>query len=288
MTDHDSEPPKPCIALMGEFSAGKSTLANLLIGSNPLPVQVVATQLPPVWISHGAEAPYRVDLDGEQFPLDINNLAEVPLEDTTYIRIFCEEDILLQADLLDMPGISDPNMSAEVWQRMVSKADGVIWCSHATQAWRQSEAAVWAEMDPDLYARSILLLTRIDKVLTDEDRSRVLKRVRRETAGQFVDCLPISLLQATGEQDDYEVWAKSGAEEFAKRLADVLATLQSDMDIALTGGTASPERASLVISAFAAPDRPEPELPDTTPSTPQIVPRRVLAGGPSRRQTARP
>ena len=44
---------KPRIALMGEFSAGKSTLANMLVGAQHLPVQVTATQLPPVWISQG-------------------------------------------------------------------------------------------------------------------------------------------------------------------------------------------------------------------------------------------
>ena len=39
---------KPVIALMGEFSAGKSTLLNLLVGRNILPTQVTATRMPPV------------------------------------------------------------------------------------------------------------------------------------------------------------------------------------------------------------------------------------------------
>ena len=42
---------RPRVALMGEFSAGKSTLSNLLIGRAALPVNVTATQLPPVWMS---------------------------------------------------------------------------------------------------------------------------------------------------------------------------------------------------------------------------------------------
>ena len=59
---------RPVIALMGEFSAGKSTLANLLLGEGRSPVQVTATQLPPVWFSYGSEAPYKVDLDGNEDP----------------------------------------------------------------------------------------------------------------------------------------------------------------------------------------------------------------------------
>ena len=66
----DSGKRKPRVCLMGEFSAGKSTLSNLLIGASALPVNITATQLPPVWISHGSDTPYRVDLDGEEFDID--------------------------------------------------------------------------------------------------------------------------------------------------------------------------------------------------------------------------
>ena len=37
---------RPRIALMGEFSSGKSTLLNLLIGEALLPTKVTATELP--------------------------------------------------------------------------------------------------------------------------------------------------------------------------------------------------------------------------------------------------
>ncbi len=287
MTDDELETAKPCIALMGEFSAGKSTLANLLIGADPLPVQVVATQLPPVWISHGARRPYRVDLEGEEHAIDINDLAAVPLEDTSYIHIFREEDILEQCDLLDMPGISDPNMSPDVWQRMISKANGVIWCSHATQAWRQSEAAVWGEMNPDLYDRSILLLTRIDKLLNETDRMRVLKRVRKETVGLFTSCLPISLLQATQEQDDYEQWKQSGAGDFARALAKLLGQLQSDLKTQATHSSDLPVDVALGVKAFTPPQRPDSELDAEPPQVPQIVPRRVAAQATTRRPPPR-
>ncbi|MCX8508937.1 MAG: dynamin family protein, partial [Rhodobacteraceae bacterium] len=33
---------KPCIALMGEFSAGKTTLINFLLGDDVLPTRVTA------------------------------------------------------------------------------------------------------------------------------------------------------------------------------------------------------------------------------------------------------
>lgn len=269
MTYQDPKLSKPCIALMGEFSAGKSTLANLLIGSDPLPVQVIATQLPPVWISYGHKAPYRVDIAGEEHPIDPQNFAGVPLEDTSYIKIFCEEDILQKCDLLDMPGISDPNMSSDVWRRVIAKAQGVIWCSHATQAWRQSEAAVWAELAPELSNSSILLLTRIDKIHAERDREKVIRRVRAETAGQFRTCLPISLLQASSESEDYESWVQSGAGDFARQFLDLLDSLAPGGQ---TAGPVSPARAEMS-------NVPLSELKE------RIVPRRVKAATSA---TARP
>lgn len=223
---------KPRLAIMGEFSVGKSTLSNLLLGSDPLPVKVTATQLPPVWISYGDQAPYREDLDGNISPVDLNNLADAPLDQTAVIRIFLKADILEMCDLIDMPGISDPNMSAEVWQRVIHHADGVLWCTHATQAWRQSEAAVWKSMPSALFGKSFLLITRIDKLLTEEDRRKVVKRARRETKDMFADIFPISLTRAIAAQDDREQWERSGAHEFFQGLVTLLHELSASLKVA--------------------------------------------------------
>lgn len=221
---------KPRICLMGEFSAGKSTLTNFLIGGSALPVNITATQLPPVWISYGDETPYRVDLDGGEYDVDLNNLTDVSVDDTSHIRIFSRSDLLQSCDIIDMPGISDPNMAPEVWQRVVHHADAIIWCSHATQAWRQSEAAVWSMMTPSLYEKSILLLTRIDKIVSDRDRERVVRRVGRETNGLFREIFPVSLLKAVEANGNEDMIAESGAAAFKDALDQLLKELNGEND----------------------------------------------------------
>ncbi len=227
---------KPRIALMGEFSAGKSTLSNLLIGAAPLPMKVTATQLPPVWISHGDGAPYREDLDGETSPIDIARLSDIDPAETRVIRIFERSDVLELCDIIDMPGISDPNMDAEVWERVIQKADAVIWCTHATQAWRQTEASVWESLDPRLHSRSILLVTRFDKIRGDTDRARVMRRVERETEGLFAARLPISLTEALSAGEDEELLERSGALAFRDTLVAILGRIAADL------GSTPPER----------------------------------------------
>lgn len=212
---------RPRVALMGEFSAGKSTLSNLLIGKAALPVNVTATQLPPVWMSYGDEDPYRIGLDGDEAPVD-PSLSGVSVSDTRYVRIFHEAKFLRACDLIDMPGISDPNMAAEVWQRVIGEADIVVWCSHATQAWRQSEAAVWGTMPTALYDKSLLLLTRMDRILSDRDRMRVIKRVEKETRGLFRKVLPVSLIHALEARGDAQVWEDCGADAMISSLMELV------------------------------------------------------------------
>ncbi|MEM0949381.1 MAG: dynamin family protein [Pseudomonadota bacterium] len=246
----DTSKLRPVMALMGEFSAGKSTLANLLLGEGHSPVKVTATQLPPVWFSYGDESPYAVGLDGSETPLAIEDLEQVSVETTAHVRIFLKAEILELMDLIDMPGNSDPNMSAEVWRRAVQHVDGVIWCSHANQAWRQSEAAVWEEMPDHLYPNSILLLTRFDKILGDSNRNRVLRRVRAEAEDGFAGIYPISLTDALSAGENRNQWEASGAEDFIGALLEI------------------------VISGIDTP-APEPEA-DPDPVEPvSVMPRRV-------------
>ena len=267
MNDHESG--RPVIALMGEFSAGKSTLANMLLGEGRSQVKVTATQMPPVWFSYGTDDPYLVDLDGTHHPFDPDQPVDVA--NTRHIRIFAETEILDVIDFVDMPGNSDPNMSADVWRRAIHHADGVIWCSHANQAWRQSEAAVWEELPEDLYPNSILLLTRFDKILGDNNRQRVLRRVKAEAADLFRDVLPIALLDAMEAGDDHDMWVNSGAEAFIATLLDIVL---GDNGLAKAKAEASE----------GAADEEDASAPDVDPAAGPVLPRRVRRNDGERRE----
>lgn len=269
---------KPAIALMGEFSAGKSTLSNLLIGARALPVQVTATQLPPVWIAYGDAPPVREDLNGATHPVDLHRIEDIPVAETRCVRIHRKAQLLSLCDIIDMPGISDPNMESEVWERVLPSADAVIWCTHATQAWRQSEAAVWDMVPAELQSRSLLLLTRFDKITGAEDRRRVLRRVERETEDLFAKIFPISLTDALAAGDDRDAWAKSGAEAFTQALIDLVQDLSATMGSSAADADAGVHAASTgVDGAFLA--READADADETPAMAEnvtVLPRRVM------------
>lgn len=285
---------KPRLALMGEFSAGKSTLSNLLLGADPLPVRITATRLPPVWISYGDSAAYRVGMDGTRSPVDIEKLDQVPLEQTRMIRMFMKSDALQLCDLIDMPGISDPNMSAQVWQGVIDEADCVVWCTHATQAWRQSEAATWDQVMDKTNGDNLLLVTQFDKLQSERDQSRVLARVRAETDGQFQAVYPISLTKALSAGEDSEKWEQSGAGVFTEHLIELLLSPSSladrddEPDYVLT-------EAMRVIPTPILPESAADTMPDTIPSQDaedasgdRITPKRVRRNTADRVRTRLP
>jgi hypothetical protein len=263
-------PRKPRMAIMGEFSAGKSTLSNLLLGARPLPEKVTATRLSPVWLTHGQAAPVAHYVDGEQSP--VTGFEGLDVDRVRYVSMSIESPILEHCDLIDFPGISDPNMDSEVWERMLPEVDLVLWCTHATQAWRQSEDAAWALVPEDVRSRSMLLVTRFDKLTTERDRARVLARLQSETEGLFAGVYPLSLLDAleAAREGDADAWEASGARRFSEDLHIGLATLDPTVP--------TPYRADDAAGrpAMAAEPAPRPER--------RIVPRRIRAALGGRRE----
>ena len=262
---------KPKLALMGEFSAGKSTLANLLLEQDASPMQVTATQLPPVCYRHGLPEAERVMEDGTTEPLDPETWHGISLQGTRHINITQEAPFLAACDLIDMPGTSDPNMAPEAWERILPDVDAVIWCTPANQAWRQSEAALWELVPPKLWKNSLLLITRVDKLRSEQDRSRLTMRVRREVDGLFRDVLPVSLTRALAAEHDPALLEASGAPALLSRIGDILEGLGKHPLPRLRPVQNTP---SEVVASEA-------------PAGPKIVPRRVVATGHARSR-ARP
>ncbi|WP_102222605.1 P-loop NTPase family protein [Acidimangrovimonas sediminis] len=185
---------KPRLLIAGEFSSGKTQLVTGLLGDAVLPSNVTSTALPPVWLVGGAGPCLAVGADGS--PREVPGIDALDVETTRYSILAHRAPILETVEIIDTPGNSDPNIPAETWQRMVSYADAVIWCTNATQAWRQSEKSVWLEMPEGLRRSATLLITHADRMPDQRAADRVLRRVRREAEPFFSHFLVASLISA--------------------------------------------------------------------------------------------
>ena len=221
---------RPTLALFGEFSAGKSTLLNVLLGRDILPTRATATAMPAVWATHGAtRRAFGLTRSGSQIELDPDALDHGSFEDLLAIRLEDPAEILESLDILDTPGISDARLKADLIPFLAAHVDFAIWCSPVTQLWRQSERAMWRSLPATLRARSILLVTGADRVSPD-DLARAMSRAVKETTRLFGRHLAISSPSAIAAREarSEEDWLQSGAAEVISAILDTAETVERD------------------------------------------------------------
>ena len=207
---------RPVVAFMGEFSAGKSTAINLMLGGPVLPTEITATQLPMVWMTHGEdEKSFAVGDDLTLTELAGLDLRRGRLRQFSGLRIERPDPALDRVELIDTPGISDPTFSGDPLALATGLADAVVWCTPANQAWRQSEVGRWRALPEDLRRRSLLLVTRMDTLGSPRNVEKVRRRLEREAGGEFDAILFLDGRSASGVGRDARgsdpAWTASGA-----------------------------------------------------------------------------
>jgi hypothetical protein len=192
---------RPTFAFMGEYSSGKSALLNCILGRRLLPTRVTATDLPAVWITHGAGlGVWGLGYDGALTELTLDDLSTARAMQFLCIRIETDAEILQQADIIDTPGISDPRMTTAIVEQIARYIDFAVWCSPLNQAWRQTERAFWKSLPDRVKPASVLALTRADMMRSASDIEKVVKRCKVETAGSFAAVVPVAAPLAVAAQ----------------------------------------------------------------------------------------
>jgi energy-coupling factor transporter ATP-binding protein EcfA2 len=173
-------------ALAGEFNSGKSTLSNRLAGIDALPTDLFANTSVPTRL-HWADEPEMTCLTGDGRRLDLLPAVAVIDEPLARIDVGVPAPLLRDIELIDLPGLADPDAARDEAEIVASRADGVIWCTPVTQAWKETENAVWSRLPVRLKRRTVVALTFCD-LIVDDDRLFGLRR-RHATGAHQVDLL---------------------------------------------------------------------------------------------------
>ena len=207
------------IIVAGEFSAGKSTLTNLLVGKKLIPTSVLASELPPLLFRYGQTTQIAAGWWDQKklVPVkDVNFDAAVKL-DPDFILVTTPNPFLKNINIFDSPGTSDPLSDDSKMQHLIKSSEATIWCTNAVQAWRESERYTWSSLPVINRKNSILAVTHIDLPAVRRGMDRVLQRIQKEAGELFQSIIPVAAPRALkaapdGVVQDKEAWREYGGE----------------------------------------------------------------------------
>jgi len=129
---------KPKIAVIGEFSTGKSTLINSFLAKDLLPAKFKPTTSFVTSIAHGVDE--YILVDGEKLELTKENLESIKQVESEKINIFTDNDILKEFTIVDTPGTNDPSkFTDEIVFSLIGEVDVVIFVMNVNQALKDTE-----------------------------------------------------------------------------------------------------------------------------------------------------
>lgn len=265
--------PLPCLALCGEFSAGKSSIVNLLLGCDTLPTSVLSSTRRPTYLRHAPDLRIEaISESGEHEVVSPATIAMLSREDISHFDVGMPSALLRHVELLDTPGFADPFHDHQGTLDAVEGTDICVWCTLATQAWRQSERQTWLSLPSRFRANGILLVTHVDTLAHGGEQQRVRARLVREAGDLFGDIVLLSVpdavraVRAGNRIADPGLWQDSGGGALIAALEKVVAGYHAAREKEADAGKAAETPWTGLGFRFPEASAPAPQADDVPPT----------------------
>lgn len=173
---------RPRVVLLGEENAGKTALANALLGETVLPEAAVANTRTLTILRQAAAPEIHAIFQGNRRRIVAGDIDGLASEGMQRLEIGLPLTGLAAFDIVDTPPLSDCGDCPDI---ALTQLDLPVWCTRATQAWKESERQLWQRLPRRLKNRAILAVTNADTLRDRHSVDRVHARLAAETAGLF-------------------------------------------------------------------------------------------------------
>ncbi|MBE0492381.1 MAG: dynamin family protein [Sulfurospirillum sp.] len=190
------------VAIVGQFSSGKSTFLNAILAQNILPTGITPVTSKINYIKYANELMIKVTyLDGSEKYHDIKDIAKFTdqrgeVEQIAYLSLYAPLEILKEITFVDTPGLNSQDTSdTQTTQKVLKEVDGIIWLSLMDNAGKMSEARVLEQFLGEYQNKSLCVLNQKDK-FTPQEVAQSLSYVEKSFAAYFAKVVAISAKMA--------------------------------------------------------------------------------------------
>ncbi|MDE7175824.1 MAG: dynamin family protein [Helicobacter sp.] len=185
------------IAIIGQFSSGKSTFLNALLGQDILPTGITPITSKVCKICYGED--YILEIlykDGRKVLQNIDFLHKLSRENSQNIHHFCLYAPILflkEINFLDTPGFNSQNSDdTHTTLKILENVDGIIWLTLIDNAGKNSEKALLKEFITNFAQKSLCVLNQKDRLKDEQEVQTSLEYAKVAFEGIFSEVIPIS------------------------------------------------------------------------------------------------
>lgn len=190
------------IAIVGQFSSGKSTFLNALLSKDVLPTGITPVTSKVNFINYGEEYKLKVNYNNganEYHSLEMISLfsdQRKAVKDIKYLTLYAPMDILKDISFVDTPGLNSQSLEDTLTTKKILRdVDGIIWLTLIDNAGKESEAEVLNEYLENFKDKSLCVLNQKDK-FTPKEVETTLSYIKERFSIFFSHVIPISAKQA--------------------------------------------------------------------------------------------
>ena len=190
------------VAIVGQFSSGKSTFLNALLSKKILPTGITPVTSKVNYINYADEYKLKVTYkNGAEEYHALEHIARFTdqresVEDIKYLTLYAPMDILRDISFVDTPGLNSQSLvDTQSTKKILRDVDGIIWLTLIDNAGKESEAEVLEEYLENFKEKSLCVLNQKDK-FSAEQIETTLAYITAKFSAYFAEVAPISAKQA--------------------------------------------------------------------------------------------